>query len=135
MKSVFTYSNPKSWPHHSEFENMKKAIHICATANMKKGIAEVYGNEFPVIVTVRSLLAKIFKDWYSAERQLQQYLCLSKLLNDFKFSDENLKNAFNINKEQILDTIRFLVQAGVSPQSLEEVEELSELERVFGKYG
>lgn len=128
---VFTYSNPKNWSQHSEFQTMKSAVHICATTNMRKGIKQVYGYIFPTILTVRTFLKKVFPNWYSPETKLQQYLSFSKSLRDFDFSNPLLKQAFRANAEELLDSIRMLVQAGVKPEELNRVNGLTEKEREF----
>nr|WP_146139666.1 hypothetical protein [Lysinibacillus timonensis] len=110
---------------------MKSAIHICATTNMRKGIYRVYGDDFPTILTVRKFLEKVFPNWYSPEIKLQQYLSFSKSLRDFDFTKPLLKQAFRANTEELLESIRMLVQAGVKPEDFNRVNGLTEKEREF----
>lgn len=128
---VFTYSNPKNWTTHSQFPYMKNALHICATGNMQRGIKQCYGQHFTKIITVREVLTKFkpLQSWYNPEKRMQQYLKFAHFVTSYPFSSPTLKAAFKANKEDLLNTIRFLVQAGLSPQDLQVDKELTENER------
>lgn len=128
---VYTYSDPKNWVHHQEYNAMKDAVHICATSNMRKGILQAYGDKFAPVITVRKLLQKVFENWYSPEKKMQQYLSFSKSIRDYNFTNQLLKQAFRKNNEELLNSIRMLVQAGVRPEDLDEVEDMTEKEKEF----
>lgn len=117
---VFTYSDPKSWRRHQQFPLMQPAFHMCATANMKRGIEAQYGDELSNIATVREVLTSFMpiKNWYNPEKRMKQYLEFASFMSNYPFSEETLRDAFKANKEDVLNTIRFLVQAGVTPSDL-----------------
>ena len=126
---VHTYSNPKLWEEHPLFKDFQNSIHLCATANMKKGIEERYGEKLNYILTIREFMVKYFNQWYSQETQFQQYLKLSKLINDIDIRNNELKNAFRLNTFQILESIRSLVETKVEPNHLPE--KLTDKEKLF----
>lgn len=128
---VYTYTDPKNWVYHPEFHSMKNAVHICATSNMCKGILHAYGDKFASVMTVRKYLQKVFKDWYSPEKKVQQYLSFSKSLRDLNFTNPLLKQAFRKNNEELLNSIRMLVQAGVRPEDFNLVKGMTEKEKEF----
>ncbi|TKI46245.1 hypothetical protein [Lysinibacillus tabacifolii] len=117
---VYTYSDPLNWSNHEQFADMQQAFHICATGNMQRGISERYKGEFHKVETVRKVITsfRLFHNWYNAEKRMKQFLLFSKKMNDFTFSTNKLKDAFRANKEEVLNSIRFFVQAGMQPEDL-----------------
>lgn len=111
---VHTYSNPKDWANHTLYSDLLSAVHICATANMKRGIKEAYP-EFQHIESVRNFANSLFSEWYNPESILKQYLALSRIINDEKINDNPLKASFRKNAELILESIRFFVESGIKP--------------------
>lgn len=128
---VFTYNDPENWANHPEFHSMKDAVHICATSNMYKGILNTYSGTFKTVMTVRKYIQEVFKNWYSPEKKVQQYLSFSKSLRDFNFTNLLLKQAFRTNNQELLNSIRMLVQAGVKPADLNLVKRMTEKEIEF----
>ncbi|MFC4799440.1 hypothetical protein ACFPA1_08715 [Neobacillus sp. GCM10023253] len=136
---VYTYDDPKRWKHHSQFEHIKNAIHICATKNMKDGIVEAYqddeADEFRNVFTFRELMDELLSEWNSPEDQLKQYLTLSRIIHRYATEKKELKDAFRNNRSEILETIRFLTFTGVKPADFLRIdpagEYLTEKEKLF----
>lgn len=136
---VYTYDDPKGWQSHPRYEEIKGAIHVCATKNMAVGIREAYqeGDAFGRVHTIREIISSIQPDWSSAETQLQQYLKLSKVLKEHVVheSDESIKESFRKNKKDVLDTLRLLAYSGISPSDLaavsSNIKDLSAKERML----
>lgn len=131
---VLTYSDPLNWKSFNEYENMKDAIHICATSNMKKGIQERYGNDnngLKHIVSIREILLDTFKDWYSPNTNLKQYFALSKVLKNMSYKNAEIKKALLKDKESVLESIRNLVQSGATANQLKSIPNLTDLEIAF----
>jgi hypothetical protein len=120
--SVYTYNHPRQWHQHNQFDAIKNEIHICATKNMVAGIKECYRNdkkqEFQYIFTIRQVMNRMFGEWNRPESQLQQYLTLSKVINEATLGNQSLRDAFRNNTTEVLDTIRFLVYTGIKPEDL-----------------
>lgn len=121
---VYTYDDPKGWRKHTKFNEIKDSIHICATRNMADGIREAYKDllkeEFLHVFTIREVISTLQMEWHSAEKQLQQYLKLSRAIFN-TIGPEEIKEAFKKNKKDVLETIRFLVYAGLKPKDLNNV--------------
>ncbi|MEB1809738.1 MAG: hypothetical protein LPK26_21010 [Bacillaceae bacterium] len=116
---VHTYSNPKNWQTHPLYRSFQDALHICATNNQRSGIQGCYG-ELPYVYSFREFIQALYVKWYSPETKFQQYLRLSKLINDLNGIHPELKQAFRINTLEILDSIRFFVQASILPDGLDD---------------
>lgn len=120
VRKVYTYDTPE-WRNHSEFVNMPQALHICATGNMKRGIEEKYKAYLNNINTIRTIITNFepFQEWYNPEKRMQQYLTLSNIVYNYNFENPELARSFKVNQEQVLETVRFLVQAGHNPSVLD----------------
>jgi hypothetical protein len=133
--NVATYYHPKQWQDHQSFNEIKGEIHICATKNMAEGIKERYrddvSGDFQYIFTIHQLMMRVFSRWHSPEQMLGQYLSLSRIINGTP-GDKHLKDAFRNNTTELLDSIRSLVFSGVSPDSLNGIQSLTEKEKFFG---
>lgn len=128
---VHTYSRPKEWAQHPLYESFPKAIHICATNNQKNGIKVSYGNDLKHVYSFREFIKSLYRTWYSAETKFQQYLRLTKIIADLQHIKPELKQAFRANAMDVLESIRFFVEANVKPQFLSNCLLNTEKERVF----
>lgn len=126
MVQVYTYDDPRRWKNHSQFDRIKKAIHFGATKSIVDGIKNAYQNpkekEFQYIFTIREVIDGLLSRWISPEKQLKQYLKLSKVINRHPMNNKDLKNAFLRNRYDILETIHFLAIAGVEPKDMNVIE-------------
>ncbi|MFF3024570.1 hypothetical protein ACFVRR_18265 [Gottfriedia sp. NPDC057948] len=136
---VFTYDDPRLWRNHTQYNNIKNEIHICATKNMLDGISEAYqdieADEFVFMFTIREMIDELLIKWSSPENQLKQYLTLSRVISEYNTENFDLKEAFRNNRTDILETIRFLTFTGVSPEDLSTIDikkvELTDKEKLF----
>ena len=134
--NVFTYYHPQKWQEHKEFDAIKKEIHICATKNMAEGIKDCYRKddkgEFQYIFTIRQVINRLFAWWNTPEFQLKQYLALSREIGQMSSGNPLLKE-FRNNTTELLDTIRFLVFTGLTPEDLN-IKSLTDKESFFSRY-
>lgn len=131
---VHTYSRPKEWTDHPLYESFPNAIHICATDNQRKGIIACYGRDLKHVYSFRKFIKVLYRSWYSPETKFQQYLRLSKIIADLEDTESELKQAFRKNSMEVLDSIRFLIEANSEPNSLnDDWIKTSSKERVFKK--
>ncbi|WP_052200209.1 hypothetical protein [Exiguobacterium sp. ZOR0005] len=136
---VYTYDDPKGWRSHPRYEEIKGAIHVCATKNVAQGIQEAYQEvgAFERVHTIREIISATQPDWNSAETQLQQYLKLSKVLKEHiaREDEKSIKDSFRKNKKHVLDTLRLLAYSGIGPADLSTVlaniDDLSAKERML----
>ena len=112
--AIYTYTNPQRWENHAYFDEIKSAIHICASKNMVTGIKKRYS--FPVIFSVAEAIEILFPKFRSSEKKLERYLSLSKIIENLVVSKVNkeLKEAFKKNIIEIQETIEHLIFNGVS---------------------
>jgi len=136
---VYTYDDPKGWRSHPRYEEIKGAIHVCATKNVAEGLRQAYQEKgsFEHVYTVREIISAMQPEWNSAETQLQQFLRLSKVLKEHgaRPTDESIKESFRKNKKEVLETLRLLAYSGIGPSDLAKVllgrEDLSAKERML----
>ena len=136
---VYTYDDPRRWRHHSQYNEIKNAIHVCATKNMADGIKGAYQNEeereFRYVFTIREIIDELLSRWNLPEEQLKQYLTLSRAISEYNTDKAELKDAFKSNRSDLLETIRFLTYTGVKPADLSiidpEGDELTDKEKLF----
>ncbi|MCP2034153.1 hypothetical protein L1279_001136 [Planomicrobium sp. HSC-17F08] len=128
---VHTYSEPKEWARHPQYSSFPEAIHICATNNQRNGIQEYYGNDLKHIYSFRKFAKALYMNWYNPETKFQQYLRLSKIIADFQYVQPELRKAFRTNAMEVLESIRFFVEANIKPHNLEDKWLLTEKERFF----
>lgn len=136
--SVYTYHHPQKWRDQKGlYDSIKEQIHITATKNMAEGIKDCYRSdkkkEFQYIFTIRQVINGLFAWWSHPEAQLQQYLTLSKVINDTVKNNQNLKDAFRSNTTELLDSIRSFVFSGLSPQDIKKIEPLTPREACFAE--
>lgn len=118
---VYTYDNPKRWLDHPRYEEIKGAIHICATSNMADGIREAYRDEddgaFMHVYTIRKFINSVQPEWSTSEVRLAQFLTMSRVLkhHDVPVAEGRIKESFLKNKKELFETIRFLTYSGISP--------------------
>ncbi|MED4689666.1 hypothetical protein [Peribacillus frigoritolerans] len=136
---VYTYDDPRRWRHHSQYNKIKNAIHICATKNMADGIMDAYQNveeqEFRYVFTIREIIDELLSRWSLPEEQLKQYLTLSRVISEHNTDKVELKDAFKNNRSDLLETIRFLTYTGVKPADLSTIDpegkKLTDKEKLF----
>ncbi|WP_140456869.1 MULTISPECIES: hypothetical protein [Priestia] len=128
---VHTYSQPKEWANHPLYASFPKAIHICATNNQRNGIKECYGHDLKHVYSFREFIKALYTTWYSAETKFQQYLRLSRIIANLQHIQLELKQAFRTNTMDVLDSIRFFVEANIKPHELRGDWLTTEKERVF----
>lgn len=128
---VHTYSQPKGWAQHPQYASFSDAIHICATNNQRKGIKECYGQDLKHIYSFREFIKSLYPYWYSAETKFQQFLRLSAIIANLTNISSELKQAFRLNVMDILDSIRFFVEANIKPLALRDCWLNTEKERIF----
>lgn len=130
---VHTYSQPKEWAQHPQYASFPDAIHICATNNQKKGINACYGQDLKHIYSFRDFIKSLYPIWYIAETKFQQYLRLLGIITNLADVQSELKQAFRLNAMDILDSIRFFLEANIKPPALQDRWLNTEKERVFKK--
>ena len=129
MREVYCYNsidNLRSFPWFGEISEM---IHITEKKVMASGLSAYY-NEFNKVVPIDSFIREFIPEWYSVSTSFEQFVNLSKVIRDFEVepSEEKLKESFIKNKQQVLKAIRILVEANISP---EEIEGINQEEKLF----
>lgn len=100
------------------------AVHIAATATLRKGLVEhnkaTRWIDAPIL-SFGQMVKYIGNRWFQAETLLKQSIRLTQAYEQFAQETNNKKlfAAFDRNQQQLLTTIRALVEAGVTPQQLE----------------
>lgn len=101
------------------------AVHIAATSTLRKGLVEHNQTTRWVkapILSFGQMVKYIGDRWFQAETLLKQSIGLTQAYEEFAQEINNTKlfSAFDKNQQQILSTIRALVEAGVTPEQLEQ---------------
>ena len=116
-----TYANPHDWDNHPLRKHLENGIHICASSNMRAGIGTAYPS-YNNLCSINSLMNELYPKWNSSELQLEQYLELSKWLQENKqsFPSEKLFDAFRSNTKGLVMLMRKLAESGVKPEDLKD---------------
>lgn len=116
-----TYMNPHDWDNHPLRNQLENGIHICASSNMRTGISMAYQN-YTNLCSINALMKELYPMWNSSEFQLEQYLELSKWLQENKqlFPSNKLFDAFRTNTKGLVMLMRKLAESGVKPKDLKD---------------
>ncbi|MFE4426477.1 hypothetical protein ACFRH9_05165 [Peribacillus butanolivorans] len=116
-----TYANPHDWDNHPLRKHLENGIHICASSNMRAGISTAY-QSYNNLCSINALMKELYPTWNSSELQLEQYLELSRWLQENKqlFPSEKLFDAFRSNTKGLVMLMRKLAESGVKPKDLKD---------------
>lgn len=127
---VLTYSNVEQlYEEHSRFKEWNHALHITATASLRKGIIEHLAEENEwiksPILTFGQILDKIGNAewyWYSSKTQLKQFSIISRKLRELAeanfIKDEKIFNSMSKNKQVLMRTLRMFTEAEETSDSI-----------------
>ncbi|MGE7857889.1 hypothetical protein ACQKNI_17500 [Bacillus sp. NPDC094064] len=135
---VVTYTNPKTLDRLDGLKPYTDVLHVCATKNMREGVYERYQKQqnhpfisAPIVSSIQ-LIESLLGNWSSSETKLKQYLHLSEIIQNEMMLEENFLSSFRRNQIDVLETIRMMELAGVTPADLDDDElVLSTKEKIF----
>lgn len=135
---LITFDNPLCLDEIKELEPYYKQniVHICATESLRKGMQAMYKNLcMGPVVRVGLIIDKLLGDWSEPETMLLQHAHLSKVLRTRQEQDESNKQlrAFRRNQADVLNTMRFLTEIGLTSGQLSSQPDLTKDEELFVK--
>lgn len=111
---IITYSDPRCIDQIKEWEELKKLPHFCVSQTLVQGLSQKCGREeFNMLSTIDKLLNEFYCEWKNdSELSIRQYLDLVEEIK--KIENEKYKNVFYKNKNELLKSIRLLIESDVS---------------------
>lgn len=124
---IITYETTEQLMHpDSAFSSYRDAIHITATNSLKQGIVnnnDDFCNWIGTEIYSFSELSQVIGDgWFFPSTELYQYTRLSQVLRQYsenhKVKHHSMHGAIDKNQENVLSTIRFLRESGITSKDL-----------------
>ncbi|WP_088103006.1 hypothetical protein [Halalkalibacter urbisdiaboli] len=122
---LLTYKNPFELQGHDHWDDIKKFPHLCVSQTLVEGLKAYYGREqFSLICTIDSFLKQFYSEWHgNNEQKLLQYIYLSKEIK--KLGNDQIRSSFTHNRNDILESIRFIIECGITPEDFRSVQHLT----------
>lgn len=132
---VITYNDPRCIEEIEGWNELKKLPHFCISQTLVQGLSQKCGREeFNMLSTIDKLLNEFYSEWKNnSELSLKQYLDLVEEIK--KIKNEKYKNVFYKNKNELLKSIRLLIESDVSFVDLKNDRISDELKLFFELYG
>ncbi len=126
---VIASADPRSLDRDPRFLALTGHIHLFATRTMQRGWEQSpTGRRMRLRhLSFRGVLKRLLHPWYSPAVTLQQYANLSKTITGLPVSPR--RQAFSRSQASVLDAIRTLIEAGLSPTDYRSDEDDAEMFR------
>lgn len=116
---ILTYKDPKKIEKREFYKDICKYPNLCASETLKMGLTnKKKGLNYGYICSIDSLVKELYRDWLDPVNQIKQMNSLTKYINNI--SNINLRKSFRFNKSEILNSLRFLLEMDVKPESINE---------------
>ncbi len=124
---IYTYADPFKIPEKSFWKDIRDCPHLCSSRALVTGLTGLYGRDFaPCICTVEDILKLIYPEWMTqVELQIKQRVLISNAVKDLNMSRE-MKKAFTFNKNDLLESIRFLREINISCDDIDSIDLIPE---------
>lgn len=132
VMQIFTYKNPFELNELEFWEDICKYPHLCVSQTLVEGLKEYYGRQaFSLLCTIDKFLKNFYDQWHgNNENTLFQYIHLSNAINNIQ--DETIKKSFRHNRNDVLKSIRFMIECEIQP-SLIDQKDLTEEQKCLVK--
>ena len=122
---IITYKSPYQLNELECWTDIKRYPHLCVSQTLVEGLKAYYGRDsFSLICTIDTYLKHFYNKWHgNNENTLFQFIHLSNEIN--KIKNDKLRNSFIHNKNDILQSIRFIIECGIKPSDIVDVEGLT----------
>ncbi|WP_227939034.1 hypothetical protein [Alkalihalobacillus deserti] len=123
---LLTYENPFELVDLDYWENISEYPHLCVSQTLVEGLKAYYGREkFSLLCTIDNFLKQFYSEWHgNNEQKLLQFIELSKEIK--QIDNFKLRNSFTHNRNDILESIRFVIECGIEPIDFQKVHNLTE---------
>jgi len=123
---VYTYHDPYKLMHEPFWNEVTTCPYFCASQTLANGITERYGSSFTQgrVSTVKRLIDSVFYEWQSTKRIIKQNAIIDNIITSDSsevagFSNvENIRRAFQYNREEVFKSIRVLSELNVNPDDV-----------------
>jgi hypothetical protein len=124
-----SYKNPFEINTLPNWDELKKYPHLCVSQTLVEGLKAFYDREnFSIICTIDRFLKHFYSEWHgNNELKLFQAIHLANAIKEIK--DKKLQNSFRHNQNDILQSIRFIIECGIKPCDIKDKDHLSEEQR------
>lgn len=122
--SIYTYSNPYEINNEPFWDSIKNCAHFCVSQTMVNGLSVVYDElNDGQLATVEELVEALYPNWFDTKTYIEQYTILTNILDTVTSNIEperwkKIKQSLRFNKSALLDSIRLMVEIGLSLKNL-----------------
>ena len=122
--SIYTYSNPYEINNEPFWDSIKNCAHFCVSQTMVNGLSAVYSElNDGQLATVEELVEALYPNWFDTKTYIEQYTILTNTLDTVTPNIEpdrwkKIKQSLRFNKSSLLDSIRLMVEMGLSLKNL-----------------
>jgi hypothetical protein len=121
-----TYKNPFEINTLPNWEELKKYPHLCVSQTLVEGLKAFYEREnFTLICTIDRFLKNFYSEWHgNNELKLYQAIHLANSIKEI--NNKELQSSFKHNQNDILQSIRFIIECGLKPSDIPDRSHLSD---------
>lgn len=120
--SIYTYSNPYEINNEPFWDSIKYCAHFCVSQTMVNGLSAVYGElTHGQLATVEELVQALYPYWFDTKTYIKQYTILTNILDSVSPRSNidgekwtRVKRSLKFNKSSLLDSIRLMLEMGIS---------------------
>lgn len=131
---IITYSDPRNIMNIDGWDEIRKYPHFCVSQTLVQGLSHKCGRDsFTVLSTIDKLLNEFYSEWKNnSQLSIKQYIDLTEAIK--KIENKRIRNVFYKNKNEVLNSLRLLIEADVGLDDLVEDsvnEEYLTLKKIF----
>lgn len=116
---IIGYNDPRKLNEIEEWNELKGYYHFCISQTLVQGLSREYKRtEFTVLTTIDKLIKKFYKEWTdNPQDEVNHYLDIRRAIE--KIEDIKLRKSFMENRLEVYNSVKFLLECGVSSDQLE----------------
>ena len=119
MRQVYTYRSIAALENHPRFNEIVRCPQITATGDLLKAMKQRYP-QITALEDIHAIQKGLITDWESPDIAFQQFVNISRVIRTLpvESGEETIHGSFIKNKIPVLNAIRLLVEANVTPEDL-----------------
>ena len=119
MRQVYTYRSIAALENHPRFNEIVRCPQITATGDLLKAMKQRYP-QITALEDIHAIQKGLITDWESPDIAFQQFVNISRVIRTLpvEAGEETIHGSFIKNKIPVLNAIRLLVEANVTPEDL-----------------
>ena len=119
---IYTYSDPYKLNQEEYWEQIIECPYFCASQTLVNGLRSLYKNDYQAgrVTTVLNLVEMFFEQWMGTAGVVKQHADIDNIMAAQLWStdekmDHNIRQAFQFNREDVLESIRVMAALDIQP--------------------